>query len=301
MTTNMSDVTFYFIRHGYSCSNLNKKTNKKVLGNTGDSHLTNWGIISSIFAGMYLNDTFFNDLHFDYTFCSPLIRTWETAACMFSGKKYNTFTVGPYLNEIRKVDIAIPYTYPENEKRYDMFLDYITGKNKKSINYIINDLNNSNSIKQQIKNIKKFNIKYDKKKYTPPYEYDGDLNNFIKWFVKNNKINNKNKINKKINVVVICHNTLMVNFLDEHYHYNYYKHTILNTNNFSFKVNVNNNIIQHPVLFFLGIKNPVGFEKEIQEECSLCDLNDNKCNKNKRNVDKKRYMDLIRNKEEYLF
>lgn len=55
MTTNMSDVTFYFIRHGYSCSNLHKKTNKKVLGNTGDSHLTNWGIISSIFAGMYLH------------------------------------------------------------------------------------------------------------------------------------------------------------------------------------------------------------------------------------------------------
>ena len=303
----MSDITFYFIRHGYSCSNLNKKSNTKILEKkvnshlygdiniVGDSHLTNWGIISSIFAGMYLNDTFFNDLHFDYTFCSPLIRTWETAACMFSGKKYNNFTVGPYLNEIKKVDIKIPYSYSENKKRYDDFLDYISSKNNKSINYIINDLKNSNSIKQQIKNIKKFNIKYDKKKYTNPYEYDGNLNNFIKWFVKNNKNN------KKINVAVMCHNTLMVNFLNKHYKYNYYKHTIIDTNNFSFKVNVKNNIIQHPVLFFLGIKNPIGFETEIQKECSLCDLNDNKCNKNKRNVDKKRYIDLIRNKEKYLF
>ena len=93
----------------------------------------------------------------------------------------------------------------------------------------------------------------------------------------------------------------MINFLNEHYNYNYYKHTIIDTNNFSFKVNVKNNIIQHPVLFFLGIKNPIGFEKEIQKECSLCDLNNNKCNKNKRIINKKRYIDLIRNKEKYLY
>jgi broad specificity phosphatase PhoE len=293
----MSDITFHFIRHGYSCSNLNKKSNQKVLGKTGDSHLTNWGIISSIFAGMYLNDTFFNNIHFDYTFCSPLIRTWETAACMFSSKKCSTFEVGPYLNEIRKINVITPYTYLENKKRYDTFLDYISGKNNKSINYIINDLNQNHSIKQQIKKIEKFNIKYDKKEYTSNYKYEGDLNKFIKWFIKNNK-NDKN--NKKINVVVICHNILMINFLDEYYDYNCYKNIVLNTNNFSFKVDVKNNIIQHPVLFFLGIKNPVRFEEKIRKECSLCDLNSNKCKKNKKNVYTNMYMDLIRNKEKYL-
>lgn len=291
----MSNVTFYFIRHGYSCSNLNKKRKTKMTEEKGDSHLTNWGILSSIFTGIYLNDTFFNDIKFDYTYCSPLIRTWETAACMFSDK-YKTFTVGPHLSEIRKDD-KTSYEYKVNQNRFKEFVRYVTSDSEtSSINYLVGNLDKSDIIHKQINNIKKFNVLYSGNKYPESYinVSEGNLEKFIMWFVS------KVKSNKKLNVVIICHNTLMIKFLNKYYRYTYYKHNILETNNFSFKVTVKNNKIGHPVLFFLGIKNPIGDENSIDVECSLCNENKNKNNKKCSEKDKNIHTKLLNNREMHL-
>lgn len=98
----------------------------------------------------------------------------------------------------------------------------------------------------------------------------------------------------------------MMNFLEKHYRYAYYKHNILETNNFSFKVTVKNNIIGHPVIFFLGIKNPIGNEDNIDVNCSLC-VKNRKCSntnnskKSNTNSDKNVHMKLIKNSEQYFF
>jgi hypothetical protein len=65
----------------------------------------------------------------------------------------------------------------------------------------------------------------------------------------------------------------MTTFLDKYYDSSNYKYNILYTNNFSFKVLVFNSIIQRPVIYFLGIKNPIGKEENINVDCSLCNLN----------------------------
>jgi len=259
---------------------------------SADSHLTNWGILSSIFAGEYLKDTFFNDVKFNYTYCSPLIRTWETAACMFSDK-YNTFTVAPYLSEVRK-DEKKPFQYETNIKRFEEFVNYVSSTSDNSMKYLIQNLNRDNIINKQIESIKKFKISCTNNFSKIHLEKTvGNLENFIDWFIKNNSVKNK-----KINVVVICHNNLMMNFLEKHYRYAYYKHNILETNNFSFKVTVKKNIIGHPVIFFLGIKNPIGNEDNIDVNCSLCVKNRKCLNKNS---DKNIHMKLIKNSEQYFF
>ena len=284
-----NDITFYFIRHGYSCSNLNKKRINKIDKLKDDSHLTNWGILSSIYSGLYLQDTFFKDVKFDYTFCSPLIRTWETAACMFSNK-YNNFTVAPFLNEINKGKKSPkPTDYTKNIEEYYKFINYINFTCDKSLSYITENLNNEHLIKKQIKYINKCNIIYDKDKYSSSYTYNGNLEKFIKWFI------NKKDFSKKMNVLVICHNNLMLNFLDKYHSSNYYKYSVISTNNFSFRVNVTPKKIQEPVIYFLGIKNPIGNEEEIDIDCSLCNLN--KCDsKNDKNI----HLDLIKYTEKYI-
>ena len=288
----MSDITFYFVRHGYSCSNLNRKRINKMDEKSGDGHLTNWGILSSIYAGSYLQETFYKDIEFDYTLCSPLIRTWETAACMFSNN-YNNFTVGPFLNEIiDNKSIKKPYEYDINKKRYEQFVDYISLTGHKSMTYITKELDNGHIIKKQINNIKKFKINYNKNKYLKIYTGVGDLEKFIWWFIDN--VNTS----KKLNVLVICHNTLMTTFLDKYYNSSNYKYNILYTNNFSFKVSVFNNIIQQPVIYFLGIKNPIGKEENIDVNCSLCNLD--KCPDKIKKTNKNLHLNLIKNKDKYL-
>jgi len=284
----MSDITFYFIRHGYSCSNLNKKRKNKINLSDADSHLTNWGIISSIFAGEYLKKNFFNNISFDYVYCSPFIRTWETAACMFSDK-YNNFLVGPHLSEKRK-DKKKSYTYQTNKQRFKKFINFVASKSKTSLDYIIKNTNNT-LINNQIENVKKFNILYSGNDYSNKY-YDtdkADLEKFINWFIKNNKLN------KKTNVLIICHNKLMIDFLDKHSHYSYYKQNIKNTNNFSFSVNVKNKKIGNPIIFFFGIKNPIKYEDNIDIDCSLC-VDNRICNQK----DKELHLHLINNQEKYM-
>ena len=88
----------------------------------------------------------------------------------------------------------------------------------------------------------------------------------------------------------------MKKFLDNHYPYTYYKQKILKTNNYSFHVNVKDGKIGHPVVYFLGIKNPIGYEDSIDVECSLC-AKHKKCN----HKDKIIHLNLINNKEKYIF
>ena len=116
-------TTFYFVRHGYSCANMYADKNKigssfkEVFGSgIKDPHLTNLGIIGSMMSGRYINDKL-KDVTFDNCYCSPLIRTWETAACMFSDIT-DSFTVAPYLKEFAIIDvISQKIKYPILYKR----------------------------------------------------------------------------------------------------------------------------------------------------------------------------------------
>ena len=181
-----------------------------------------------------------------------------------------------------------------NTKRYKEFIDFITSKSDTSINYIVNNLTNKNIIHKQINNSKKCKIIYNNKKYPKKYidTKQSDIIEFIKWS------NTKNSKKEKQNILVICHNKIMINFLDKYYPYTYYKKSILETNNFSFKVTFENNSIGNPIVYFYGIKNPIGKEDDIDINCSLC-VENRKCTKNKK--DKKIHTNLINNKEKYFF
>ena len=267
----------YFVRHGYSCSNLLEHSEKiKFLSETilsdkkyKDPHLTNWGIFSSILAGKFLKTNKFDGVKFDKIYCSPLIRTWETASCMFSDK-YNEAEVAPYLREKSKIEKYInvekssiwniPNTYKMNLKRFDRFKIFID-----SLLVFSENEKKKKFYEKNFENIKKFKIK--SKKYEKNFTEKGELDKFIEWYLEQ-KRNDKN-------IIVVCHGTLMREFISN----NYKIGKKLRNNNFCIRYDTKEKTLS---VIFEGVKLPnVEKIEKIENTLSLC------------SKDKKKYIEVI--------
>ena len=267
----MVKINFYFIRHGYSCANL-KKSKKRLLEqiNMNDPHLCNWGILGSIISGLMIRNIL-KKIKFKYYFCSPLIRTWETALCVFSSNKKIQINVGPHLIEFisKKYSNFIftsdntPKSFNENQKRLLKFKKHYHKLYKQ---YCKIDTNSDiKKLKNKFNNMSNVHIKFHKKKYSSKYTDPGDLKEFMKWYLK------KFKPTKDQNIAIVSHSHVILNFVKTQNieMYKYIKN--LGSNNFTIKVEVIDKKINDIKLIFEGIKYPNKEElKKIRTTCSIC-------------------------------
>ena len=292
------EVTFYFFRHGLSCTNLLHKINLiKYIKNIYDKkyrdpHIVNWGIIGSILSGKYIKENIIKNIIFDHVYVSPLLRTWETLTCMFPDIK--KFEVAPYLREgISKKKIIsstffsniydTPYSLSTNIIRYNNFVHYLQNNTlmkilqKKNI-YIENSIQ-----KHSYKKYKKTNVQNTKIHYSPSFikknkkdnynndmfDNKGDIYKFITWC--------KEHVKDKENILTICHGTiLLADFIKEYICPSEFKKIrhIRHNNNYGFKVKVRyykDKIAIKPTLLYNGFYIPSDdILSSMSLDCSLC-------------------------------
>jgi len=311
-----TSFTFWFFRHGYSCANmarhkkigadyfrrslmLRKGKLKKGDITFKDPHLTNWGIATSIMAGQFVTQ---NKLipelsEFDGFFCSPLIRTWETAACMFPDTSIQ-FVVAPYLREgghALEFITDMPFTYGKNLERFDTFKAFVTSskysqvrlrKNKdklpihmypilKAIPSIQNELGSITN------DIKAFNISCPVKNcntgYPPLYTEEGNLRQFIDWYIDNHAKKGKVKLNT--NVLVVTHGGMIKGLFQtlgtkKQFFGEKVKFNPEIFNNYGAKVVYKGGKITASLIFH-GVADPTGkVLKSLMYQCSLCEIDE---------------------------
>lgn len=265
----MSEINIYLVRHGFSCANLLKEIKSfkfatSVLTNTKfkDPHLTNLGIIGSVLAGRYLQDNQLSNVTFDKIYCSPLIRTWETVASMFSGK-YHEAEVAPYLREKNKVETFtnfsktgiwdIPFSCQENQTRFLKFKDFL-----KNLEIFLTNQNTLTYYKNKSNDIKKFNITCQPN-YDDTYTKKGKIDNFLSWY-QEQKRDDKN-------ILVVCHKTLIKEFVNKYDK----KISIKNRNNFCYKLTIKSNGEREISVVYDGVAVPnLKKMEKIEFSLSLC-------------------------------
>tara|TARA_B100001123_G_scaffold445299_1_gene596461 strand:+ start:832 stop:1743 length:912 start_codon:yes stop_codon:yes gene_type:complete len=283
----MVEVTFYIIRHGFSCSNL-KKHKKRVFEQklSKDPHLTNWGIIGSILAGIELRSNIFSKIKFKYYFCSPLLRTWETAACLFAPTNKMQVNVAPHLREFFHKKLGkylvtaddTPNSFHKNQKKFNKFKGYTLELYKRYLK-----LNKNSQIKRlesEIKNIENVHVKFHKKRYSNKYTDQGDIYKFISWYLK------KAKPTKNQNIAVICHGILMKTFVKSLNKDVYNEMKKYGANNKVIKIKMVDGKIVEIQSIYDGIRYPTNNElKNIRTTCSMCktlfSLSNTSCKNNK--------------------
>ena len=195
-------MEFYIFRHAYSCTNIIKLTSKfkyykEYLNKTKkEPHITNWGIISATRAS---KKKLMKSIKAEEFYVSPLLRTWETAACMFPDIKI--FKIGKYLREGNKwtgpqeKDLLLGYSDTPGTKKVqlDRFNDF-----KKHVSTLTDFLS-----KKEIKKIQ--NTRIIRRKYTKKDTLKGDIELFIQ----------KTKFKKK-KILVVCHGVIMQHFMKKH-------------------------------------------------------------------------------------
>lgn len=270
-----SNITFYFVRHGYSCHNLTTEKmgvdfRRFFRGKHTDPHLSNWGILASILSGINLEKkiTKISDI-----FVSPLLRTWETALCMF-GNFTKNIKVAPYLREESHFGIysyaSSPRDFAENQLLFSNFKLHLV-ENDTTFTDIIS---NNAKIKNKIKQIINSRIVLSKNLNLNNYESPGDLTKFVKWCVANNK--------KSRNILAVAHGKLLGNYYKSLTGENY-----VNNNNKIIKSVYNYSLTKGLTLksidiFYEGTMGPTKEElKKIKTVCSLCSscVGDNKSKK----------------------
>lgn len=269
----MTQYTFYFFSNAYSCSNLMKS--KGYLYSVKDQHITNWGIISSIFAGYEFNSEY--RINFDRIYVSNLLKTWETAACMFANLKDHAH-IAPYLNDAAR-------SYDINLKKFNKFRNYVkdnltdfidlkTDKSKKIFNYI--------------KYLEYFQIKSKEK----IKEKDGNLQKFMEWHVSN--------FNDYRDIAIVCNKLLI-----DKYFKKFGEGIIPNDKtNFCLRVTTIDYKIIESKLIYHGIIKPMKeIIKNINPECSLCEnlVFKKKCSEKDKKKNKNAYSELLSNKRFYPF
>ena len=297
------ESNFYFIRHGYSCANL-KKDKKRIFDQKffQDPHLTNWGIIGSIIAGLELKKKL-GYIKFNQYCCSPLLRTWETASCMLSSPIPKHILVAPYLREklpnilgdIITTQNDNPRSYHHNLIKYNKFLKYIS--NLLDHWKELNKNKNSSSIKRiekQLLNTKNIKISFNKKHYSSKYTNKGDISKFIEWYI------DKFNTCKKQNVLVVSHGTIIRNYVKEYNKDLYNELKNPNNNNFVIKVSMIDKKLKNIDIIYKGINMPSSdLLVNVRSSCSMCNtfitLRNRNCKNKKKLKDKYVHDKLINN------
>lgn len=297
------ETNFYFVRHGYSCANL-KKYKKKTFEQKffQDPHLTNWGIIGSILAGLELKKKLSN-IKFDKYMCSPLLRTWETAGCMLSSPNIKKVWVGPYLREkipnilgnfITTLDDN-PNSFNHNTMEYKKFIKFV--ENLVEHWKELNKTKYSSSIKRiekQLFNIKNIKICFHKKHYSHKYTDKGDISKFIEWYI------DKYTTLKKQNILVVTHGTIVKEYIKNYNKDLYDELKKYKTNNFIIKVKMIDKKLKDIEIIYKGFVIPSpNILNNIRSDCSLCNtfitFRNKNCKNKKKLINKQVHNKLINN------
>lgn len=200
-------INFVFVRHGENCQQLIQKSNPKfneLFNKLYDPQLSESGVFNSIRSGDFLKKMLdtnslsydireyqiqkkstLNINNFDFVGTSSMLRSIETAYYMSLNYTPLSIFVFPYLRECYNCnDEEIPIL----EKVFPL----------KSINEQKKEL-----VKQKITNI---NYKYVEDEKIR--KSGGNIELFMKWFVKNVEIPNKNEIN----VLIITHSKVILKY-----------------------------------------------------------------------------------------
>lgn len=240
------EYTFYFIRHAFSCANLSKKkatssspfslarkikyTYYQLLK---DPHLANWGILSA--AKLRKDYTeLIETKRIDNFFCSPLIRTWETAYLLFGSEYIKKFKIAPYVKENAMGPANNAYPYIKNKERFYDFIKYSTEVNM-ALKIIKNEVKPLKTRYSKI--FDKYELPINNKFVLPEYDGDekkkyrgiydkSDLNDFICWYINNFKKNTR--------VICVTHSHSIRNLLKKLIPKRF-KNNIDNKNSFNIK------------------------------------------------------------------
>lgn len=210
---------FYFIRHGLSCENIRDmfikaSTNsdffkkKEIISQTigeefiGDPNLCNWGIITcNLLKEEYLK--LFSGIPIDNMYCSQFLRTWETAYLLFGDQNIKNFHVAPFIKEVTPFKYVIGTIYNQEKERFKIFVNYL---NEMMVNF---GIQNNFQI-----GFPKYNLR---KSGAYPAEFSGsNIDEFIKFYIKNKPIFNRSCPNDEVNVIVVCHSKLISDWIKKH-------------------------------------------------------------------------------------
>ena len=195
-------MEFYIFRHAHSCSNkLKEESRLKYIIRYFDTlekepHLTNWGIITGVRASKH---KILKNIKAGEYYVSRLLRTWETAACIFPDVK--TFKIGEYLRE------GHPKMLPQKKYILQPFSDK-PGDKKEQLKRFKDFKEYVSSLKDFIpkKDVKRIqNTRIIRRNYTKKDTLKGDIKLFIQ----------KTKFKRK-KIVVICHGTIMREFISKY-------------------------------------------------------------------------------------
>jgi len=287
-------LTFYVIRHGYSCANMQQHKKYYISQTTvKDPHLSKWGIIGSLIEGHRLKRILKN-VHIDESFCSPLIRTWETAICMIPPicKNHDIF-IAPYMKEKSSTITTLDNVYNSYDKNQKKLIDFNNFLKK------IDNENPHNLFDSKYLNKLKIHKLEDYSKDNK-YSVEGSLEKFIKWYIEDYM---HNDIRNSKNILVFTHSGLIKSFIKKH------KKDLIETgifksnNNYCISIEI---MVNHPTKYYIKVVTK-GFPKPSKEEiklltplctplCKSFKLLENKCT-----PDVKKVNDIVYNNLLYKF
>jgi len=194
-----TQFNFFFVRHAKSCANEQPGLlNLKKL-ELDDPFISNDGIWATI-AKKNDYDKFFDQYEVDHYFCSPLIRTWCTAAMLFPDN-VSEFQIAPHLREDALNYTNHPYAYETNVNRFRFFAEYVKTLTERERE--INGVPGYALMNKALAN------------YGSDFVDQIGMELFMQWYIKNENI--LGRTNKSIrNVVVVCHSDILKTFCKAH-------------------------------------------------------------------------------------
>jgi hypothetical protein len=197
----ITQFNFFFVRHAKSCANeqsglLNPKKLK-----LDDPFISNDGIFATIEKQNEYRK-FFGRYKVDHHFCSPLIRTWCTAAMLFPDN-ISDFEIAPHLREDSFFNYSNhPYPYETNVQRFRFFSEYVETLTDGAV-----------KVGDGVPGYALMNKAFAD--YGSDFVDQIGIELFMQWYIKNE--NTLGRTNRQIrNVVVTCHSESLKQFCNAH-------------------------------------------------------------------------------------
>jgi len=195
-----TQFNFFFVRHAKSCANeqmgLSGHLKKLKLD---DPFISNDGIFATI-AKQNDYREFFKQYDVDHYFCSPLIRTWCTAAMLFPNH-ISDFEIAPHLRENASGYVNHPYPYETNVQRFGFFSKYVK------------TLTDGSMTIDGVPGYALMNKAFAD--YGSDFVDQIGIELFMQWYIKNENILGRTNSSTR-NVVVVCHSDILKTFCKAH-------------------------------------------------------------------------------------
>ena len=195
-----TQFNFFFVRHAKSCANeqmgLSGHLKKLKLD---DPFISNDGIFATI-AKQNDYREFFKQYEADHYFCSPLVRTWCTAAMLFPNH-ISDFEIAPHLRENASGYVNHPYPYETNVQRFGFFSKYVK------------TLTDGRMTIDGVPGYALMNKAFAD--YGSDFVDQIGIELFMQWYIKNENILGRTNSSTR-NVVVVCHSDILKTFCKAH-------------------------------------------------------------------------------------